>query len=233
MAIKALKPVRTGNTTGVITQIASAQTAFGAYVARVASKTAKGAPLEDTEGGIGFALEDSGKHTYDGFYDAYDAMPIATSGVVNALVTTIADTSIVAGDFLDVVDLTSGTNTSPIGVLAESGSDAGDTKVAATSVAQALEDVTLTAAGTYTQTFTSIVAGDTTIAGLTHATLGLMIGDYIIIRDADGNALQLNRVASLPSATSVGLLIPASIAATGGGGTDYVHRVAQIKVKIL
>lgn len=232
MAIKALKPVRTGMSGPAMTQICAARTAYGAYVARVASGTAQGAPLEDTEDGLGFAAEDNNAHLYDGFYEQYEPMPIITSGLVYALVTTIADTSIVAGDYLDVVDVSSGTQAAPLGVLAESGSDAGETKVAASSVAQAMEDITLTAAGTYTQTFTTVAAGDTEIAGLTHATIGLNVGDYIILRDADGQA-QLNRVAGLPDATTVTLAIPATVAITGGGSTDYVHAVRQLLVRIL
>ena len=230
MAVKALKPVRTGGTTGVITQKCAAITAFGAYVARVGNGTAKGAPTEDTEDGIGFALEDTVTHTYDGFYDQYDVMPVATGGIVNALVATVADTNIVAGDFLEVIDVSSGSQTNPCGVLAEAGTNAGETKTL-TSVAQALEDVTL-GSSSYTQTFTSISVGDTAITGITHATMGLSIGDYILLRDADGNC-QVNRVASLPDATTVGLLIPATVACTGGGFTDYVHAIKQIKVRIL
>lgn len=231
MAVRALKPVRTGNTSGVITQICAARTAYGAYVARVASGTAKGAPLEDTEEGLGFALEDNNEHTYDGFYEQYEPMAIATGGIVNALVATVDDTSIVAGDYLDVIDITSSTMTASIGILAESGSNAGETKVAASSVAQALEDVTL-AAATYTQTFTTVSAGDTSIAGITHATMGLCVGDYIILRDANGQA-QVNRVTALPTSTSITLAIPASVGITGGGSTDYVYAVRQIKVRIL
>lgn len=44
MAIKALKPVRTGMSGPAMTQICAARTAYGAYVARVASGTAQGAP---------------------------------------------------------------------------------------------------------------------------------------------------------------------------------------------
>jgi len=89
--------------------------------------------------------------------------------------------------------------------------------------------VTLTS-DTYTRTFTTVSAGDTSIAGITHATMGLCVGDYIILRDADGQA-QVNRVTTLPTSTSITLAIPASVGITGGA--DYVHAVRQIKVRIL
>jgi len=230
MANVALKPVRTGMSGPGFTQIAAGRTAYGAYVVRVASDTAQGAPLEDTEDGIGFAESDNNEHTYDGFYEVYEPMSIITSGFVNALVCAIGNTSLTAGDFLEVVDLTSGTNASPIGVLAEAGSSAGETKTD-TSVAQAMEDVTLTSA-TYNTSFTTNSVGDSsiTVTSGVPTTMGLNVGDYIILRDIDGDAQQLNRVKTL-TATTIGLQIPATVALTGS--TDYLVAVRQCLVKVL
>ncbi|HNQ55817.1 MAG TPA: hypothetical protein PKG66_10400, partial [Methanothrix sp.] len=61
-------------------------------------------------------------------------------------------------------------------------------------------------------------------------TMGLVEGDYVMLRDADGDT-QLNRVKSL-TATVITLQEPSTVALTVADN-DLVHRVAQIKVKIL
>jgi hypothetical protein len=229
MTIEALKPVRVGQSGLGVPFICAARTAYGAYVVRSAAGTVKGAPLEDTEDGIGFVESDNDEHTYDGFYEQYEPVSVITAGLVNALVAAIADTNIVAGDYLEVIDVSSGTQANPCGVLGEAGSDAGETKTT-TSVAQAMEDVTLGSAS-YSQSFTTNSVGDTsiTVTSGVPTTMGLVVGQFILLRDANGNC-QLNRVTSL-TATTIGLEIPASLALTGS--TDYIHAVKQILVKIL
>jgi hypothetical protein len=198
-------------------------------VTRVASGTCKAVALEDSEDVLGVALEDQMEHTYDGFYETYEPVPVALSGSVIALVATIADTSLTAGDFLEIIDLTSGTMAAGIGVLGEAGSNAGETKTT-TSVAKMLEDVTLGSA-TYAQPASNVSVGDTTITMSSGAptTMGLNVGDFIILRDVDGQA-QVNRVTSL-TATVIGLEIPATVAPTAA--SDYIHAVRQAEVMIL
>lgn len=69
-----------------------------------------------------------------------------------------------------------------------------------------------------------------TMAAGAIATMGLVEGDYVMLRDADGDT-QLNRVKSLTS-TVITLQEPSTVALTVADN-DLVHRVAQIKVKIL
>jgi hypothetical protein len=228
IATVALKPVRTAMSGPAMTQIAAGRTAFGAYVARVASGTAMGAPLEDTEDGLGFACGDNLEHTYDGFYETYEPMPIITSGIVNGLVTAIDAYSLVAGDYLEVADFSSGTNALPVGVLAEAGTHAGEAKTT-TSVAQILEDLTL-AAAVYAHPASQVEIGVSTItmAANAYATMGLNIGDFIVLADADGNA-HLNRVTNLTS-TVISLLQPSLVVVATG---DYVYAVRQAKMRIL
>lgn len=230
MAIRALKPVRTAGTGGVVSVIASAVTGYGTYVVRTGTRTGASAAGPDVSNGIGFALDNGTRKTHDGFYSVGDVMPVATSGTVYALVMTQADTDIVQGDFLEVADLSSaisGDNTLPVGVLEEAGNSEGNIKTL-TSVAQAMEDKTL-GSSSYTDTFDDVDVGDTQITGINTGTLGLAVGDYIILRQVEGDS-QLNRVKTLTENT-IGLEIPASVALVKN--TDKVHRVAQILVKIL
>ncbi len=219
------KDVRTAGTGVVKTYIAGARIPFGAAVIRAGAGTVQPAVLEDTNLIMGFALEDERTHTYPGFYEQYEPVPVAISGTINALLASVDGEDLVTGDYLEHIDLTSGTMASGVGVLAEAGSAAGNIRTTS-SAAKLLEDVDMTA--TY-KTPTSATAGGKTI-GMTSGDptlMGLHVGDYIIIRDSDGTTAQVNRVTAVAD-TSLTTLIPITVAAA-----DLIHAVRQAEVLIL
>jgi len=219
--------VRTAGTGIVKTYIAGARIPFGAAVIRAGAGTVKPAILKDTDLTIGFALEDEEEHLYPGFYEKYEPVPVAISGTVNALIAAIDDYDLIAGDYLEHIDLTSGTMTSGVGVLAEAGSNAGETMTTQV-IAQLLEDLALKDE-TYTAPSTTPTAGESTIAmnNGDPTIMGLHVGDYIIIRDSDGTTAQVNRVTAITD-TQLTVLIPITVAAA-----DYIHAVRQAEVRIL
>lgn len=221
------RDVRTAGTGIVKTYIAGARIPFGAAVIRAGAGTVEPAILEDTDLTIGFALEDEEEHLYPGFYEKYEPVPVAISGTVNALIAAIDDYDLLAGDYLEHIDLTSGTMASGVGVLAEAGSHAGETRTTHT-IAQLLEDLALKDE-TYKAPSTTPTAGESTIA-MTDGDptiMGLHVGDYIIIRDSDGTTAQVNRVTAITD-TQLTVLIPITVAAA-----DYIHAVRQAEVRIL
>ena len=221
------KDVRTAGTGIVKSYIAGARIPFGAAVIRAGAGTIKPAILEDTDLSIGFALEDEEEHTYSGFYEQYEPVPVAISGTVNALIAAIDDYDLLQGDYLEHIDITSGTMASGVGVLAEAGSHAGETRTTHV-IAQLLEDLALKDE-TYKAPSTTPTAGESTIA-MTDGDptiMGLHVGDYIIIRDSDGTTAQINRVTAITD-TQLTVLIPTTVAAA-----DYIHAVRQAEVLIL
>jgi len=221
------RDVRTAGTGIVKTYIAGARIPFGAAVIRAGAGTVKPAILKDTDLTIGFALEDEEEHLYPGFYEQYEPVPVAISGTVNALIAAIDDYDLLAGDYLEHIDLTSGTMASGVGVLAEAGSHAGETMTTHV-IAQLLEDLALKDE-TYKAPSTTPTAGESTIA-MTDGDptiMGLHVGDYIIIRDSDGTTAQINRVTAITD-TQLTVLIPITVAAA-----DYIHAVRQAEVRIL
>ncbi len=221
------KDVRTAGTGVVKTYVAGARIPFGAGVIRAGAGTVKPAILEDTDLIIGCALEDEEEHTYPGFYEQYEPVPVALSGTVNALIAAIDDYDLVQGDFLEHIDITSGTMASGVGVLAEAGSHAGETRTTH-SVARLLEDLALKDE-TYKAPSSTPTAGETTIAMTSGdpTLMGLQVGDYIIIRDSDGTTAQVNRVTAITD-TQLTVLIPITVAAA-----DYIHAVRQAEVLII
>lgn len=221
------RDVRTAGTGIVKTYIAGARIPFGANVIRAGAGTVKPAILKDTDLTIGFALEDEEEHTYPGFYEKYEPVPVAISGTVNALIAAIDDCDLLAGDYLEHIDLTSGTMASGVGVLAEAGSNEGETMTTHV-IAQLLEDLALKDE-TYKALPSTPTAGESTIA-MTDGDptiMGLHVGDYIIIRDSDGTTAQINRVTAITD-TQLTVLIPITVAAA-----DYIHAVRQAEVRIL
>ena len=219
--------VRTAGTGIVKTYIAGARIPFGAAVIRAGAGTVKPAILKDTDLTIGFALEDEEEHLYPGFYEKYEPVPVAISGTVNALIAAIDDYDLLAGDYLEHIDLTSGTMASGVGVLAEAGTHTGETRTTHT-IAQLLEDLALKDE-TYKAPSTTPTAGESTIAmnNGDPTIMGLHVGDYIIIRDSDGTTAQVNRVTAITD-TQLTVLIPITVAAA-----DYIHAVRQAEVRIL
>ena len=221
------KDVRTAGTGIVKSYIAGARIPFGAAVIRAGAGTVKPAILKDTDLTIGFALEDEEEHLYPGFYEKYEPVPVAISGTVNALIAAIDDYDLLAGDYLEHIDITSDTMASGVGVLAEAGSHAGETMTTHV-IAQLLEDLALKDE-TYKAPYSTPTAGETTIA-MTDGDptiMGLHVGDYIIIRDSDGTTAQINRVTAITD-TQLTVLIPITVAAA-----DYIHAVRQAEVRIL
>lgn len=221
------RDVRTAGTGVVKTYIAGARIPFGANVIRAGAGTVKPAILEDTDLTIGFALEDEEEHLYPGFYEQYEPVPVAISGTVNALIAAIDDYDLLAGDYLEHIDITSDTMASGVGVLAEAGSHVGETMTTHV-IAQLIEDLALKDE-TYKAPSTTPTAGESTIA-MTDGDptiMGLHVGDYIIIRDSDGTTAQINRVTAITD-TQLTVLIPITVAAA-----DYIHAVRQAEVRIL
>lgn len=218
--------------TGPLSSIpAAGRIAFGAAIINNGTDQAVYASAADTDEILGFAVQPANNVVLrsDGFYQQYDDVPYANSGEINALVIALGATNIIKGDFLEVAALGGAGGSGAWGVLAEAGNQAGGTKTI-TSVAQAAESVTL--AASMATPASNVAIGDTqiTMAAGAIATMGLAEGDYVMLRDADGDT-QLNRVKSL-TATVITLQEPSTVALTVADN-DLVHRVAQIKVKIL
>jgi hypothetical protein len=119
--------------------------AFGAAVQRSAAGTIRATRCTADEYNIlGIADLDLVEKDEEGYFSKYDIVPVITAGryrvFVTAHNTTAAD--IVAGDYLELADLSSGTNALPVGVFEEAGSQAGGTRTLL-SLARALEDVAL------------------------------------------------------------------------------------------
>jgi hypothetical protein len=216
---------------------ASANVGFGVALIRTAARTCSGTLADNALNIIGFSVQpaDNVVLDEDGFYQAVnkagvpDIVRVARRGsIINALVITKANTSIIDGDYLEAAPLGDASNA--IGVLNEAGNNAGQTKIIG-ACAQALEDCTLTNAS-YQVPAVGVAVGDSTITFLaaTLALLDLKEGDYVVLEDANGDA-QLNRVKSLTS-TVVTLQLPSTVALTVADG-DLVYKVFQIKSIII
>lgn len=209
---------------------AGARIPFGSAVIRQGTLgRIQAAILEDTNQVIGVACSDEAEHTYDGFYEIGEPVRVALKGaVVRANVVTIAATDLIAGDFLDVVDHTSGTAATGTGLLAESGSNAGTVRVVTTTIAQALEDVTL-GSDTYKAPSSTPTAGTKTIAmtGGDPTLMGLQVGDFILTADANGTDGEVNAVTAITD-TQLTTLLPITTAAC-----DLVYAIRQIEVILI
>lgn len=181
---------------------------------------------------VGIAVDDMIEKTIAGFYSQYDVVPLWTEGRGRVWVTPDDDDiSVEAGDFLELAVL-GGSNTLPVGVFMEAvaGTPAGAVRTTAT-MAQALEDVTLTTALKYVklESGTNVLVGATTVTLTTTKTALFTVGDYILLEDLNGN-VQINRVKSKSGAVLT-LEIPSTVALTSG--TDYLHILTQVEVKLV
>jgi hypothetical protein len=203
--------------------------AFGAATTRSAAGTIK-AGLNTTAGEeniLGIAVDDNVEKTEDGFYSAYDMVPIVTAGRCRVWVTPDTnDASIVAGDYLSLLPLGGGSNTLPAGVFAEIGG-AGEVKSVNTT-ARALEDVTLTSAANYIIAAAALAIGGSTVTVADSSVFA--VDDYILLEDLSGNVM-MNRIATIPSATTFTLQLVSTVALEDA--TDYIHRLAQCEVMLL
>ena len=229
-----MRPVNVNILDSVGDHAAGGVVAFGAAVYRTASKVVNGCLCTVAGTGmVGIAMDDMVAKTIDGFYSQYDAVPLWTEGRGRLWVTPLAeDESIEAGDFLELAVLSAGNNTLPVGVFTEAVSGAAAGAVRTTkSMAQALEDVTLTTALKYVKTESgkSVAVGDTTVTLTTTKTALFTAGDYILLEDLDGN-VQINRVKSKSGAVLT-LEIASTVALTGN--TDYLHILTQVEAKLI
>ena len=206
---------------------------FGAAVAYAASGTVK--PSIDigvAQNLLGVADDDDVEKTEPGFYSQYDAVPIVTAGRVRLWVTSNETTKedILAGDYLEIADV-GGTNTLSVGAFqqmdAEGGTPTGAVRQA-TSVARALESVTLT---DIEPVAANVAVGDTTVtmSSGNMTLLDLKADDYILLEDASANCV-VNRVASV-SATVITLQIASTVALASG--TDPVHKLHQVEAMLI
>jgi hypothetical protein len=113
---------------------------------------------------------------------------------------------------------------------AVAGTPAGAVRTTAT-MAQALEDVTLTSALKWvkTETAQNVAVGDTTVTLTTAKTALFTKGDYILLEDLNGNVM-MNRVKSKSGAVLT-LEIASTVALTGN--TDYLHILTQVEAKLV
>lgn len=207
--------------------------AFGAAVYRTGAKIVGGCLCTAAGTGmVGIAVDDMVEKTIDGFYSQYDSVPLWTEGRGRLWVTPSEDdVSVEAGDFLELAVLGS-SNTLPVGVFQEAVADTPAGAVRTTeSMAQALEDVTLTSALKWVKTESgkSVLVGATTVTLTTAKTALFTAGDYILLEDLDGN-VQINRVKSISGAVLT-LEIASTVALTGN--TDYLHILTQVEAKLI
>ena len=207
---------------------AASKIAFGAAVAYAAAGTVKATiAIAISDNLLGIADWDAVEKDEDGFYSQYDIVPIISAGRCRVWVTSneAAKEDILAGDYLEIADLGS-TNTLTVGALQQMGAESGTCTGAvreATSIARALEDVTLTdiEPATLSGKTLTLLAADIVL-------LGLAVGDYVVLEDANAEA-EINRVAALPSTTTVTLqFTPNTITAV-----DTLHKLHQVEVMLL
>jgi len=194
------------------------------------SETVKGAEAETSILGFAGNREFVPKGAYDGFLGQYEPVDII-DGYANALVIPNgADYDIDVGDFLEVAVLGDGTP-GPHGLLEEAGTQQGTIFTVAT-VAKALESVDM-GARSYKVPASAVSVGDSTItmSGTDIATMGIAVGDYILLEDTGASlGCQVNRVADL-TATVITLELPATVAL--GTDHDLVQRIYNCLVKVV
>lgn len=227
----ALRKVTTAKTGLLSSTPAAGLIGFG--VAIMDNGTGQGISVvaADTDEIIGFSCQPANGVVLpeDGFYQQFDDVPYANSGEINALVVALGATNILKSDFLEVAALGVG-GSGAWGVLAEAGAGPTGATKTLTSVAQALEPATLAASNAIPAAGVGIGDTQITMNAGDIAAMGLVEGDYVILRDLDGDT-QLNRVESL-TATVITLQMPSTVALTVADN-DVVQRVAQIRVRIL
>ena len=204
--------------------VAASKIAFGAACAYAAAGTIQATiDIAVSQNLIGIAVDDMVERDEDGFYSQYDVVPLVTAGRCRVWVTSneAAKEDILAGDYLEVVDL-GGTNTLTVGALQQMGAESGTCTGAvreATTIARALEGVVLTNIEPATLSEKTI-----TLAAEDIVTLGLAVGDYVILEDASHEA-EMNRIGALPSTTTATLqFTPNAITAV-----DTLHKVHQVE----
>jgi hypothetical protein len=227
-----MKPVNVSAFGTVGDLAAAAKIAFGAAVMRSASGTLK-APSALVHNIIGVADWDLVEKTEDGFYSAYDIVPVLAGAVVRLWVTSnnLAKEDIEAGDNLELADVGS-SNLLPVGAFQQmtaDGTESGAVREAGT-LARALEDVTLT---NIEPVEADVAVGATTVT-MTAANmtlLGLAAGDYILLEDKSDQCM-INRVKSV-TATVITLQMASTVALTKTTEEDPIHKLHQVEAILI
>jgi hypothetical protein len=213
---------------------AASRIGFGSIVAvSTASEGANSYKMVEAETmvlGIAGNREYLPKGKYDGFWEAYEDVPVVYDMGYALCIPNGAAINIDVGDALEVAVLGDGTPGNH-GLLEEAGSAAGTVFTVAT-VAKALESVTM-GSKSYKIPASAVTAGDSTITMTAGeiATMGITVGDYICLEDTAASlGAQLNKVASLTS-TVIGLEIPAAFAL--GTDHDLVTRCYPVLVRMV
>ncbi|KAB3541834.1 MAG: hypothetical protein C5617_009110 [ANME-2 cluster archaeon] len=228
-----MKPVNI-NAQDILGDMAAySQIAFGAAVMRYAAGTVKSTRDLTDANILGIAADDMVEKTVDGFYSAYDAVPIITGGRARVWITPNHTTAedVVAGDYLEIADI-GGTNVLPVGAFqtmdAESGTKTADVRQVET-LARALEDVDLLDIEPVASDV-AVGATEITMSSANMTNLDLADGDYILMEDISGQCM-INRVASTTS--TVITLQLASTVALASGDSDPVHKLAQVEAILI
>ena len=203
--------------------VASGQSvAYGAFVMRSADGYIR---MVDTgtnvHGYLGVANDDVVQHTYDGFYDAYDLVPIISTGAANAWL--LGGQTVNSGDYLKFPG-TLGAGTEGVGVLIP---ESGATRTL-DSVARYIGEDDAGSAD-YDQTVSSISGSTLTIDSAAHLTaLALAEGDAIII-DSD-EAAEFNVIANPAASTTTCTTVKAPLASHATA--IKIYKLVQIPVML-
>lgn len=188
--------VKTGGSGPILTGVVASgkDVAYGAFVRRSADGYIKMVPTGSAvHGYLGVANDDIVQHTYDGFYDAYNRVPIITSGIVYAWL--LGGQVALSGDYLKF-PTTLGAGTEGLGVLYP------ETTLTRTvdSVARMVQKDD--AGDTdYDQVVSSISGAELTLSSAGALTaLDLVEGDMIVI-DSD-EAAEMNMIAEPDTSTT-------------------------------
>jgi hypothetical protein len=217
----------------LLSRPAASRIAFGAAVVGSAltegAETLKPAISENTI--LGFAARRAFNRSqgYDGFYEANEELDVIGDYAIALVTPNGADVNIDMEDYLEVAALGNG-STSAHGILEEAGSGAG-TVFTVNVVAKAMESVAM-GIKSYKVPASNVAVGATSITMTSGdpATMGLTVGDLILLEDLNG-ACQVNKVASVAD-TSIGLVIPSTVALTTAD-SDLVTRLYQVLVKVV
>ena len=228
-----MKPVNINAFDMIGEMVAASKIAFGAAVAYAAAGTVKAAiDIATSQNILGIVNEDAVEKDEDGFYSQYDVVPIITAGRCRVWVTPTHTTAenIAAGAYLEIADL-GASQSQPLGVFQQMGAEDGSatpTVREAETLARALEDVTLIDPK---QVVTGCAINGTTVilSEVNITALGLAVGDYFLLENADGDAM-INRVKAITT-TTITLQIASTVLIEDA--TDYVHKLMQCEVMLL
>jgi len=226
-----MDPIKVGKNLDVMSMEAAEIIPFGAAVVYSAAGTVGAAVTDNDTDILGFADSDEvNKQAVSGFYAQYDQVPIIVGGGI-LQVWAIANGSAInvqAGDYLDVAGLGDGSTTSH-GILEESGSTAGGTRLDS-SVVKAVESKTMGSASYQIPDTTAVGETTLTFTSAELTALDLSDGDYILLEDLNGD-LQVNRQKSATS--TVVTLEKANTVVLTSGNSDLVTKMFQVQAVIL